>query len=185
MFQMIPKLYGWDFEELKNIMTEKHNSNETPKSLFVLLLLIPVVMFGGMGAFMGIVSGKFSPLSGFAWGAVIAIGLCAIGLVGTYGWEWIKKEADKGKLLPFIIVGVGAAIVISGYLAISLGEPSCMESETDNRGSYCTEYADDGYEATSEQKWDKFWSTFPVTAIITSLIAVIVRYEMEKNQRSR
>lgn len=164
-------------------MTTEKQNKETPKSLFAFLLLIPVIMFGAMGAFMGLLGGKFSPQSGFLWGAVIAIGLCAIGLVGTLGWEWIKKEAEKGKLLPFIIIGIGAAIVISGYLAISLGDPSCLESETDNRGSYCTEYADDGYEATSEQKWDKFWSTFPVTAIITSLIAVIVRNHMEKEKK--
>lgn len=166
----------------KSMPNEKQNK-ETPKSLFAFLLLIPVFMLGAMGAFMGLLSNNFSPLSGFLWGAVIAIVLVAVGLVGTLGWEWIKKEAEDGKLLPFIIMGVGAAVVISGYLAVTLGDPSCVESETDNRGSYCIEHADDGYEATSEQKWDKFWSTFPVTAIITSLIAVIVRYEMEKNKR--
>lgn len=163
-------------------MTSSKQANVTPKYLFAFLALIPVVMFGAMGGLMGLVSGKFSPLSGFLWGAAIAIVLVAIGLVGTLGWEWIKKEAEKGKLFPFIIMGVLAAVAISGYLALTLGDASCIESETDNRGSYCTEYADDGYEATSEQKWDKFWSTFPVTAIITSLIAVIVRYEMEKKK---
>ena len=47
----------------------------------------------------------------------------------------------------------------------------------------CVEYADDGYEATGDQKWDKFWSTLPITVIIASLIAVIVRNQMEKDKK--
>lgn len=163
-------------------MTTPKQGNDTPKSLFAILLLIPVIFFGVLGGIMGLVGGRFSPASGFFWGVVIAIGLFAIGAVGVFGWEWIKKEADKGKLLPFILVGVIVAIAISGYLAMSLGDPTCIDSETDNRGSTCLEYADDGYEATSEQKWSKFWGSLPVTIIITSLVAVIVRNHMEKEK---
>lgn len=141
-------------------------------------------MFGVLGAGLGFVDDSSSPLTGFLWGIGIGAALCVVMAAGMFGWEWIKKEVDKGKALPFFIVGIIVAIAISSYLALSLGNPTCLEStDTDNRGSTCIEYADDGYEATSDQKWDKFWSTLPVTVIITSLVAVIVRNEMEKNKK--
>lgn len=164
-------------------MTSSKQDKDTPKSLYAFLILIPVFMFGVLGGLLGLVGKNPNPLSGFLWGIGIGVVVCIVVAVGMFGWEWIKKEAEKGKLLPFILVGIIVAIAISGYLASSLGKPSCVESETDNRGSYCTEYADDGYEATNDQKWNKFWNTLPVTVIIASLIAVIVRNEMEKNKK--
>ncbi len=164
-------------------MTSKKQTENIPKALY-LLTLIPVVMFGLIGSVIGFFSDTSSPLVGLLWGAGIGAALLVVCAIPMLGWEWIKKEAEKGKALPFMIVGVLAAIAISSYLALSLGNPTCVEStDTDNRGSTCIEYADDGYEATSTQKWNKFWSTLPVTLIITSLIAVIVRNEMEKNKK--
>lgn len=166
-------------------MTTPKQDKDTPKYFMYYLMLIPIFMFGVLGGFIGFINDNSSALSGFLWGIGIGIVTCAVIAVGMFSWEWIKKEAEKGKLLPFLLVGVAVAVavVVSGYLAISLGKPSCVESETDNRGTYCTEYADDGYKATSDQKWDKFWSTLPITVIIASLIAVIVRNEMEKNNK--
>lgn len=146
--------------------------------------LIAVIAFFAlmpMGVF-GAILGENNRLTGFAWGIGIGIALFVIMGIGTFGWEWIKKEAENGKLLPFMIVGFIAAIAISGFLAINLGNPSCEEYDPDPRGG-CISYADDGYETTSEQRWEKFWDTLPVTAIITSLVAVIVRNEMEKNKK--
>jgi hypothetical protein len=96
-----------------------------------------------------------------------------------FGSEWLKKEAEKGKLLPYLIIGFCAAIMISGYLAINLGKPSCEDSG-DAPYSSCTQYANDGFEVSSAQKWDKFWSALPVTLIITSLIAALVRNGMNR-----
>lgn len=146
--------------------------------LVAIISLFTLLPMGLLGAFLG----ENNRLSGFAWGIGIGIGLFAVMAVGMFGWEWIKKEAEKGKLLPFLIVGFIVAIAISGFLAINLGNPSCDEYENDSRVS-CISYADDGYEATSDQRWDKFLSTLPVTVIITSLVAVIVRNEMEKNKK--
>lgn len=147
--------------------------------LIAVIAFFALMPMGILGAFLG----ENNRLTGFAWGVGIGIALFVIGIVGTFGWEWIKKEAEKGKALPYFIIGFLVAVVISGYLAIKLGSPSCIESDTDNRGSTCLEYADDGYEATSEQKWNKFWSTLPVTTIITSLIAYIVRNEQHKDKK--
>lgn len=163
-------------------MTQQNQNKQMSKGIYF-LLLIPALMFGFIGGLLGLTGEKPDPLSGFLWGVGIGIAICAISFIGIYGWDWIKKEVDKGRLLPFIIVGLAAAIAVSSYLAFSLGNATCVESDVDNRGSSCVEYADDGYEATSEQKWDKFWSTLPITVIIASLVAVIVRNQFEKNKK--
>lgn len=154
--------------------------NVNKVGLVAVIALFTLMPMGILGTFLG----ENNRLTGFAWGVGIGIALFALGIVGTFGWEWIKKEAEKGKMLPYFIIGFLVAVAISGYLAINLGSPTCIESDTDNRGSTCLEYADDGYEATSEQKWDKFWGTLPVTVIITSLIAYIVRNEQHKNKKN-
>lgn len=148
--------------------------------LIAVIAFFALVPMGILGAFLG----ENNRLTGFAWGVGVGIALFIVMGVGTFGWEWIKKEAEKGKALPYFIIGFLVAVAISGYLAINLGSPTCIESDTDNRGSTCLENADDGYEATSEQKWDKFWNTLPVTVIITSLIAYIVRNEQHKNKKN-
>jgi hypothetical protein len=164
-------------------MTEQKQNKDMPKSTYVILGLFCTLPMGIMGAIFGLMSETSSAITGFLWGIGIAVALSVVMIIGYLGWEWIKKEADKGKLLPFILVGFIAAIIISGFLAINLGNPSCEEYDSDPRGG-CISYADDGYETTSTQHWDKFWSTLPVTTIITSLVAVIVRNEMEKNRKS-
>ena len=163
-------------------MTQQNQKKEMSKGIYF-LMLIPILLFGVLGGLIGFMGDNPDPLSGFLWGAGIGLAVCVITFIGMYGWEWIKKEVEKGRLLPFIIIGVIAAVVVSAYLGMSLGGPSCVESDTDNRGSSCVEYADDGYEATGDQKWDKFWSTLPITVIIASLIAVIVRNQMEKDKK--
>ena len=158
----------------------KPNDKEQPN---VYLIAAPILAFQfGMFGLLGILFDSSNRLSGFLWGIGIAIALAIACVVGYLCWEWIKKEADKGKLLPFMLIGFVAAIAISGLLAVNLGKPSCDESG-DPPYSSCTQYADDGFETTSTQKWNKFWGTLPVTVIITSLVAVIVRNEMEKNKK--
>lgn len=164
-------------------MTAPNQNNEMSKTVKGLFILFPAVLIGLLGGFTALSGGNHSFVSGFLWGFGIALVGFAVIALGMFIWERIKKEAESGKLLPFILVGVAVAIAVSGYLAISLGGPTCIESDTDNRGSTCTEYANDGYEATSDQKWSKFWSTLPVTVIIASLVAVIVRNQMEKEKK--
>lgn len=150
------------------------------KSIF-LLLLIPIGMFGLIGTVIGFFDN--TPLSGFLWGLGIAIGGSVVMFVGIFGWEWLKKEMEKGKLFPYITLAVIASIVISAILATSLGKPSCKDY--DNSGEpyqSCSQYANDGYEATVDQKWAKFWETLPVTIVITSLIATLVHHNIRKKK---
>lgn len=163
-------------------MTANKQNEDTPKSFFGFILLIPVVMAGFVGGLTGLVSDSYSPFTGFMWGVGVGTIAAILIAVGMFGWEWIEKEANKGKLLPFLVVGVLAGIAVSGLLAVNLGKPSCEERSEEPRSS-CIQYADDGYEVTSDQKWSKFWSTLPITVIIASLIAIIVRNHLEKEKR--
>ncbi len=147
------------------------------------LLLIPIFMAGVVGGFLGFVNYNSNPLSGFLWGIGIGLGILIACGVGFFGREWAKKEAGNGKLLPYLVVGFLAAIAISGLLAINLGKPSCDEHADAPYGNNCISYADDGLEATSNQKWGKFWSILPITMIITALIAVIVRNQILKDKK--
>lgn len=160
-------------------MAEKQDKK--PSKALYLLMLMPVFMFGLVGGFLGFLGDSSTFLSGFLGGLRAGVVILLVCGVGILSWEWIQKEASKGKLLPYILVGILVAVAISGYSAISLGSPTCIERDTEPM-STCTQYADDGHEATSEQKWEKFWGTLPVTVIITSLVAVIVRNEVRKNQ---
>lgn len=163
-------------------MTAQKQNKDMPKSFWLLIMSIPVLMFGLLGGFMGAVNEHSNFLSGSLWGIGIGVALFIVSGIGYLVWEWIKKEADKGKLLPYVLVGFVAAIAISGLLAVNLGKPSCDETG-DAPYSSCTQYADDGFETTSSQRWNKFWGTLPVTVIIASLVAYIVRNEMEKNKK--
>lgn len=155
-------------------MTEKQDE-KLSKALY-LLTLIPVLMFGLLGGFFGFLDDNSTPVSGFLWGLGVGAAVLLACGIGMLGWEWVKKETNKGKMLPYLLVGFVVAGSISAYMAFSLGSPTCIDStDADNRGSTCLEYADDGFEATSTQKWEKFWSTLPITVIISSLVAIIVR----------
>lgn len=163
-------------------MTSQKHDKDLPKTFWLAIMSLPVLMFGLLGGFLGAMGKNSNFLSGFLWGIGIGIVLCLGTFVAYFVWDWIKKEADKGKLLPYLLVGFAAAVAISGLLAVNLGKPSC-EDTGDAPYSSCTQYADDGFEATSTQKWNKFWGTLPVTVIISSLVAYIVRNEMEKKKK--
>ena len=142
---------------------------------FAPLFLIPLTGFG----LMGFLFSSSNRISGFLGGFGLGLAVMLVCLIGIVGWNWIEGELNKGKLLPYILIGFLAGIAISGFLAINLGNPSCDE-QGDPPYSSCVSYADDGYEASSSQRWDKFWGTIPVTVIIASLIAVIVRNKTHK-----
>ncbi len=84
--------------------------------LIAVIALFALVPMGILGA---ILNGN-NRLVGFAWGIGIALALIVVMGVGAFGWEWIKKEAEKGKALPYFIIGFLVAVAISGYLAINL-----------------------------------------------------------------
>lgn len=163
-------------------MTSKKQAEDNiPKALY-LLTLIPVVMFGVIGSVIGLFSETSSPLVGLLWGAGIGAALLVICAIPMFGWEWIKKEADEGKMRPYMLCGLLVAIAISGWFAWGLGDPTCIEQSDDPIRSSCVDYADDDFEVTSGQRWEEFWSKLPVTLIICLLIAYIAHSGAEKNR---
>lgn len=162
----------------KSDMTEK--PDKKPAKMLYLLLLVPVCMFGLLGGLLELTGKHPNFLSGFLGGLGVGVVLCIGMLIWMFGWEWIKKEAAKGKLFPYFIVGFAVAAAVSGLLAVNLGQPSCDESG-DAPYSNCVSYADNGFEATAAQKWNNFWGTLPVTVIIALLIAYIVRNGIHKD----
>lgn len=123
---------------------EKNKPNKIYALLLLGILIYGALAFGLLGAFFGLVFGDWSPLKGFLDGAVIGAVIGIASLAGYFGWEWIKKEADKGKLLPYMLCGMGAAIAISGIFAMNLGQPSC-EEQGDAPYSNCVTYANDDF----------------------------------------
>lgn len=152
--------------------------------LLIALGAIQILVLGLIFAFVGFVTQKFSPLSGFYNGASMGLILAAVGgtiVIGMFCWEWVKREANKGRLLPYVVCAFAGAVAVSSYLAIDLGKPSCEERDDAPRSS-CIEYANDGFEATTNQRWHEFWNTLPVTAVIAILAAVIVHNAMHKKK---
>lgn len=160
-------------------MAEKHS-----KAVY-LFVLIPVFMFGAVSGFLGFVNHNSNLLTGFLWGICIGVGVLAVSAIGFFGWEWIKKEADQGKMRPYMLSGIVAAVVISAFLATSLGSPTCDEQSDDPVRTGCVSYADDGFQATSEQRWEEFWRKIPITIIVCLLIAYVVYSQVEKSRPRR
>lgn len=156
-------------------------AKQTNRSLY-LILLFPLAMFCLVGTIIGATNGN--PMAGFLWGLGIGLGVIAVTFIGMNGWEWLQGEMSKGKLFPYISVGIIIAAAFAGYLAFTLGNASCEEYDSAEPRSSCIQYADDGYKATDEQRWEKFWSTFPVAAIIASLIATIVHHNIHKGSKN-
>lgn len=152
-------------------------------ALYVVLALFATIPMGLLGAFFGHNSETSNAVTGFLWGIAFAVSLCVVMIIGYIGWDWLKNDANEGKLRPYMIGGLIVAIAISGWFAWGLGDPTCIEStDPDGRPTTCLEYADDGFEATTEQRWSEFWSKLPVTILICLLIAYIAHSQVEKNR---
>ena len=152
--------------------------NVNKVGLIIVISLFALIPMGILGALFG----ENNRLTGFAWGIGIGIALFVVMGVGAFGWEWIKKEAEEGKMRPYMLCGLLVAIAISGWFAWSLGEPTCIEQSDDPVYSSCVDYADDDFEVTAGQRWEEFWSKLPVTLIICLLIAYIAHSGAEKNR---
>lgn len=154
------------------------------KSAYVFIALFATMPMGLLGAFLGYMGETSNAITGFLWGVGIAVVLCVVMLIGYIVWDWIKQEASKGRMRPYMLCGFLVAIAISGWFAWGLGDSTCIEStDPDGRPTTCLEYADDGFEATTEQRWSEFWSKLPATLIIFLLIAYIAHGQTEKSRR--
>ncbi|MEK7621483.1 MAG: hypothetical protein AAB395_04000 [Patescibacteria group bacterium] len=169
-------------QQSQNTSKKQSDKGLSNSALYVFLALFATIPMGLIGAFFGYKSETSNAISGFLWGIGIAVALSVFMIIGYLGWEWVKKEADEGKMRPYMLCGLLVAIAISGWFAWGLGEPTCIEQSDDPVRSSCIDYADDDFEVTAGQRWEEFWSKLPVTLIICLLIAYIAHSGAEKNR---
>lgn len=141
--------------------------------------IIPLPIIGGIIAYFS----KFSILSGVLWGLGIGIVLLIVYGLGSLIWGWVDNAFDAGKRWPYVLAALLASLIISISLAFSLGESTCVDYEYDSRGSSCIERGNDGFVATDDQRWNKFWTTLPITTVVSLLIAVYVHKSRTKNDK--
>lgn len=71
-------------------------------------------------------------------------------------YEESQKNARTLGLRPVLWKGFMWCAGIAIIFAVNLGSPTCIDSEQDNRGTTCLEYADDGYEPSPQAKYAEF-----------------------------
>jgi len=154
---------------------EKKAQTEKSVSIFWMIMIAMIIQAAFIGGLIGAFDGNI--IGGIAKGALwgVPIGIAGYIIVIVYGKaaEWFQKELKKGSSFVYMLIGVLCAIAISGYLALSLGNPTCIDRDTEPRGG-CLEYDNDGYVATTDQRWAKFWSSLPITLVIACLAAALV-----------
>lgn len=104
------------------------------------------------------------------WNEVLkAIGiLIGAGLI-VFAYQTAKnltKDSAKG-LYASLTVGLATCAVLGVINASNVGQPTCLDSETDDYGTVCNEYADDGYEPSFEEQASifAFWVVVTIVPI--------------------
>jgi hypothetical protein len=85
-----------------------------------------------------------------------ALGYLLIAGVVMFAWKTARDNAGGGKLKAALWKGFLWCAGVAVFASLTLGNPTCVGSEQDTRGTTCYEYADDGYEPTTEQRAAKF-----------------------------
>lgn len=73
-----------------------------------------------------------------------------------YAWNLAYKTTIEIGLKKTLFNGFFVCALISFGFALYLGQSTCIDSEEGPMGSTCTEYAEDGYEPTNEQRAAEF-----------------------------
>ena len=73
-----------------------------------------------------------------------------------------KDKAETLGLNSVLAQGFLWCAGIAFIFAANLGSPTCIDTEQDNRGSTCLEYADDGYKASSQERYAEFAFYFTI-----------------------
>ena len=84
-----------------------------------------------------------------------ALGYLFIAGVVSFAYNIARENSKGGKLMKALWEGIlccgGLALIVS----MTLGRPTCVEQSDPMSGS-CAEYADNGYEPTTEQRAASF-----------------------------
>lgn len=97
-----------------------------------------------------------------------ALGLLIGAYLIYYLWHFAREAAESNSPKTVAWKGFLFCAGIALFAGFSLGNPTCLSSEQDLRGSECYEYADDGHDPTSEQRAATFayWLTILYVPVI-------------------
>ena len=97
-----------------------------------------------------------------------ALGYLFIAFIVYVAWLMARKNAGSGNFKMVLWKGFLWCAGIALFASFSVGDPTCIDSEQDLRGSTCYEYADDGYQPTTEQRAAQFayWFTLLYLPVI-------------------
>lgn len=98
-----------------------------------------------------------------AVGVLIGAGLIALVYIIA---KSVTADSRKG-LYMCLLIGVLSCGVLGLINASNVGKPTCLDSETDNRGTVCSEYDGVGYEPSFEERAGAFafWVTVSIVPI--------------------
>lgn len=92
----------------------------------------------------------------------------------------LTKDSDKG-MYTCLLIGLAVSAVFGFFYASSVGQPTCLDSDTDNRGTTCSQYADDGYVPSTEKRISVFAFWFTVT-VVPIILGVPTGYNERKEK---
>jgi len=84
-----------------------------------------------------------------------ALGYLFIAGLVYFAWNTAREETLKKDFKEILFKGLCWCAGIAFFASITLGSPTC-EEQTDPVYGGCSQYADDGYEPTTEQRVAKF-----------------------------
>lgn len=84
-----------------------------------------------------------------------ALGYLLIAGVALFAWKTARDNAKGGKLKMVLWKGFLWCAGIAFFASITLGNPTCEERSDPVYGG-CEQYADNGYEPTTEQRTASF-----------------------------
>lgn len=85
-----------------------------------------------------------------------AVGYLVISCIVYTAWNIARESVNGDNVKTILWKGFLWCAGIALITSISLGAPSCIDEEYDPHGSVCNEYADDGFEPTTEQRAANF-----------------------------
>jgi len=109
-----------------------------------------------------------------------ALGYLFISVFIFSAWKMARDHSQGGKHISVLWKGFLWCAAVALFASMTVGEPTCIDSEQDVRGTNCFEYADDGYEPTTEQRAASF-AYFMTLFFIPVIVGVTgIRYDADK-----
>jgi hypothetical protein len=85
-----------------------------------------------------------------------ALGYLFVAWIVMYTYKTARKNSVDGKYVSVLWKGFLWCAGIAFFMSMMLGNPTCIDTEYSMYGSGCNEYADDGFEPSTEQRTSTF-----------------------------